>query len=148
MWGQFVPTKLAASDADDDKKKARDKLLAMFFLAGADKKRFGKLVEDLNNAYLSGKDNYPESIESTLTLLTHYQDHKSGGQNAGENDNQLAANFAQGNRRIRCFECNQFGHYRRECPRRQQVQAQQQQEEGPDERRLTREELSGGWHQG
>jgi len=144
MWGMFVPTRLVAGDTDDDKKNARDKLLAMFFLAGADKKRFGKLVEDLNNAYLSGKDNYPESIESTLTLLTHYQDHKSGGQNAGENDNQLTANFAQGNRRVRCFECNQFGHFRRDCPRRRQ-QVQAQQEEVDDEARSARDVMNAGW---
>ena len=84
QWGKFHPTKGLTDD--DDKKKARDKLLAMIFLAGADKKRYGRLIEDLNNAYLAKKGNYPESMESTLTLLTHYQDGSNGKTVDGSND--------------------------------------------------------------
>jgi hypothetical protein len=45
----------------------------MIFLAGADKARFGTLIENLNDSYLAGNDQYPVSLDGTLTLLSHYQ---------------------------------------------------------------------------
>jgi hypothetical protein len=45
----------------------------MIFLAGADKEaRFGMLIEDLDNSYLAGNDQYPVPLDGTLTLLSHY----------------------------------------------------------------------------
>jgi hypothetical protein len=64
------------STSDADKYIARDKYLSMIFLAGADKARFGTLIENLNNSYLAGNDQYPVSLDGTLTLLFHYQGHQ------------------------------------------------------------------------
>jgi hypothetical protein len=61
---------VSASDAE--KNIARDKYLSMIFLAGADKAQFGTLIEDLNNSYLAGNDQYPVLLNGTLTLLLHY----------------------------------------------------------------------------
>jgi hypothetical protein len=72
QWGKFYPEKLAVSASDADKKVTRDKYLSMIFLAGADKARFGMLIEDLNNSSLAGNDQYPVSLDGTLTLLSHY----------------------------------------------------------------------------
>jgi hypothetical protein len=76
--GKFYPEKLAVSTSDADKNIARDKYLSMIFLAGADKARFGTLIEDLNNSYLARNDQYPVSLDGTLTLLLHYQGHRGG----------------------------------------------------------------------
>jgi hypothetical protein len=62
--------------SDADKNIARDKYLSMIFLARADKARFGTLIENLNNSYLAGNDQYPVSLDGTLTLLSHYQGHQ------------------------------------------------------------------------
>jgi hypothetical protein len=59
QWGKFYPEKLTVSASDADKNIARDKYLSLIFLAGADKARFGTLIEDLNNSYLAGNDQYP-----------------------------------------------------------------------------------------
>ena len=67
-WGILYPPELIESKSEADKKKANEQLMAMIFLSGADKKRYGKLVEELNNAYLAKKDNYPESLDAALTL--------------------------------------------------------------------------------
>jgi hypothetical protein len=75
QWGKFYPEKLAVSTSDADKNIARDKYSSMIFLAGADKARFGTLIENLNNSYLAGNDQYPVSLDGTLTLLLHYQGH-------------------------------------------------------------------------
>ena len=58
QWGQFCPTKLADADGAA---KARESMLSMIFLAGADKERYGNLKMELNNSYLAEKDNYPTS---------------------------------------------------------------------------------------
>ena len=107
QWGFFFPDKLAArsvlpaeegqeaTSSDDDKKEARDAILSMIFLAGADKKRFGKLTEELNNSYLAQKDNYPRMLESMLTLLSHYQDHRGSAKSVGGNEGSTETSFAQ-----------------------------------------------------
>lgn len=98
-WGQFVPTGMVASAGTDaDKKIACDKLLAMIFLARADKARFAKLKDTLNNAYLAGTDNYPTSIDGSnriLKLLSHYQDHQGSALHMDGNRNSMETSFAQ-----------------------------------------------------
>lgn len=116
QWGPFIPTKLEATDGAT---KARDSMLAMIFLAGADKERYGNLKMELNNSYLAAKDNYPTSLDATLQLLSHYQDHKIGD-HFGSDNNSEGATFAQKEKRrlskVRCYECNELGHYKRDCP--------------------------------
>jgi Zinc knuckle len=88
-------------------------------LTGADKRRYGDLLEDLHNQYLGGKDNYPESLDSAMTLLTHYQDRKCGaGKPVSNNNNVVGTSFAQAQSmsKVRCYECNGYGHMRRNCP--------------------------------
>jgi hypothetical protein len=136
QWDLFHPT--MGLTGDDNKKKARDKLLAMIFLAGADKKRYGRLIEDLNNSYLAKKDNYPESMESTLTLLTHYQD-GSSGKTVDGNDGQQATSFAQKKlMKIKCYLCKKMGHYKKDCPGRQLQNFQDEDEENVHERQSVR----------
>jgi hypothetical protein len=60
---------VSASDAD--KNIASDKYLSMIFLAGADKARFGTLIEDLNNSYLAGNDQYPVSLDVPRVVRRH-----------------------------------------------------------------------------
>jgi hypothetical protein len=83
------------STSDADKNIARDKYLSMIFLAGADKAQFGKLIENLNNSYPAGNDQYPGSLDGTLTLLLHYQGHQ-GGEHMDDNKNvSRETSFAQ-----------------------------------------------------
>ena len=70
QWGTIVPPELA--DKAKSESEARHKTLACIFLSGADVKRYGKLVNDLNNSYLQGQKNYPETVESAVTMLSHY----------------------------------------------------------------------------
>jgi hypothetical protein len=76
QWGKFYPEKLVVSASDANKNITRDKYLSMIFLAGADKAQFWTLIEDLNNSYLAGNDQYPVSLDGTLNLLSHYQGHR------------------------------------------------------------------------
>jgi Zinc knuckle len=127
QWGSYMPPTLAGI-TDDDKAASREQMLAMTFLAGADKRRFGSMLEELNNAYLAKNDKYPKSVESTLTLLSHYQDRRSDGKRGEGGSMALETSFAQRQvtklGKIRCFNCNEYGHMKRDCPRLQASNAQ------------------------
>ena len=79
-WGLIVSTKMAESDADfsskkeETLKKTRDKFLACVFLDGLRKKRFGKCLGDLNNAFLAKQNNYPKTMEGALNFISNYVD--------------------------------------------------------------------------
>ena len=62
-------------------------MLAMIFLAGADKNRCEKFMGALNNSCLARKkDDYPTSTESALSLLQHCKDHQGGVQNMNSSE--------------------------------------------------------------
>lgn len=116
-WGSLEPVKLT----DKHKEKegiARQKYLACVFLAGASK-RYDRLVNDLNNAYLTGSDHYPESVEGAMTMLSHYkQDRERSTNPRSAPMQQDGVGFAQGKdlSKVRCFKCGEYGHYANKCP--------------------------------
>jgi hypothetical protein len=55
--------------------RAKDKYLAVEFLCSADKARYTRLLEDLDNVYLYGTNNYPVNVTSVYNLLVHYKNH-------------------------------------------------------------------------
>ena len=67
QWGMMVPTKIGTD------KDTRNKFLACVFIAGVDCKKYGKLINELNNQYLSGQNNYPTTLEGALTMVSHYK---------------------------------------------------------------------------
>jgi hypothetical protein len=61
----------------------------------SDNLRFRSLKERLNNKYLSGKNNYPSTLEQAVNLLTYNQDF---GTKVGRSESdalESAASFAQ-----------------------------------------------------
>ena len=40
---------------------------------GADRSRFGKIIEDLENSHLLGDDVYPKTINDAYNLLCHWK---------------------------------------------------------------------------
>jgi hypothetical protein len=112
----------------------------MIFLAGADKARFETLIENLNNSYLAGNDQYPVSLDGTLSLLSHYQGHRGGehmddGKNVSRETSfaQRKPRKAQQLARIRCWNCNEYGHYQSDCPQKKKMHGTQMSEVKEDE---------------
>jgi hypothetical protein len=53
--------------------KARNAMVGCAFIIGADKTRFGKLKEDLQNSYTQDDDKYPKDLIGAYKLLTNWK---------------------------------------------------------------------------
>ena len=114
---------------------ASQRYLALAFLMGADRTRYGKLLEDLENSYLQGRDDYPKTLNEAYTLLMYWRQNPKnyarmmGGitdgvafTNAeGRSDQQSIVNANAGAKSKRdkadvtCHKCQEKGHYANEC---------------------------------
>jgi uncharacterized protein YifE (UPF0438 family) len=64
QWGPWTPPKLAKASSDTDA-EVRNKFQACAFLAGVDKVKYGKVINELNNSFLAGNNSYPPSVRSS-----------------------------------------------------------------------------------
>lgn len=53
--------------------KARDMSMGAAFILGADRSRYGKLIEDLENSYTQGDDKYPKNLTDAYKLLINWK---------------------------------------------------------------------------
>jgi hypothetical protein len=109
QWGMLSPNKKSGKEEEK-----RNKFLTCVFLAGVDKKKYGRPVNDLNNAYLTGQNNYPTTVEGAVSMLSHYMNDKIPSEH-NEGHSRAESSFAQNQSNIRCFKCNKMGHYASTC---------------------------------
>ena len=123
QWGKLLPTKLVSDSTDED--EVRNRFQACIFLAGADKPKYGKVVEELNNQFLSGQNNYPKSVEAMMEYLSHRMDEKqkektpTKKKDDTEDEGIGATSLAQkGNKKkhFKCYKCGGKGHKAPDCP--------------------------------
>jgi hypothetical protein len=62
----------AAAIKETNEKTSRDKFMTCVFVAEVGTKKYGRLKSKLNNSYLAGQNNYPKTVESVVTMLSHY----------------------------------------------------------------------------
>jgi hypothetical protein len=121
---------------------SQEQCLASLFMQGADRGRFGKLMEDLENAFMQGRDNYPKTVQVTYSLLANWKDKNStritGPTNDGvsftnvdgnEGDEIVLNNNGSTGKEgkkvkdqnafpgITCHKCGNMGHYAPIVPR-------------------------------
>jgi Zinc knuckle len=102
---------------------AREMSWANLFILHADRNRYGSLITDLQNQYLSGVNKYPTTLNEALTRLSHWKDPNANGRNTNSSTNGVSFTNV-GNEKgkgrnkdhITCFNCQQKGHYSNECP--------------------------------
>jgi len=81
------------------KKILMNKPLAIMILHAADKKRFGPLCDELNNAYLLGQDKYPSSPAELLKLLNNYKSTSAGPPQGQPQTGRTTVRFNTGTQR-------------------------------------------------
>jgi len=100
------------------------------FILGSNRGRYGKLLEDLKNAYTQGENKYPASMMDTYKLLENWKHdprnamiiRPPAGSNevaftnfgSDEQDGTTLANVGR-HPHIKCFWCQQFGHFAGDC---------------------------------
>lgn len=69
---ELNPKTITTTELDEVRKEAQGRILGVAFLLNADRNRFGKLVESLQNDYLQGQNNYPNTIAAAYNLLINW----------------------------------------------------------------------------
>lgn len=140
---------MATVDSDQEaalNQAARQHYLAVAFIFNSDRNRFGRLLENLENDFLLGDDNYPKTVTSAYNLLTNFKEDQRnmlrGPSNDGVSFNTigeeeesavepavvLATNGAAKNQNefphITCHRCDKKGHYASACAEERQTSTQ------------------------
>ena len=120
-------TSITAMDEAEKKtfeNDVKERTLAVAFLLSADRMRFGKLVEDMENSYLQGNNKYPTTIIDAHHLLANWKHDSCLGLKdvIGGEINFLNADrekqFTKAKAKVKevtCYRCQQPGHLASKC---------------------------------
>jgi len=110
---------------DSDKQKVMDEYLAIAFLNGSDRSRFGSLIDRLQNDYLQGHNGYPRTLTMAYHLLTNWKPESTPVDNSqtavfvttqGSSTRRRQQYNPSANNTITCYNCGLTGHYANNCP--------------------------------
>jgi hypothetical protein len=81
-----------------------------------DTKKYGRLKTELNNAYVAGQNNYPTTVESSVTMLSHYTNDKGVHMTDEDKGQATLTIFMQKHKNVTCYKCGKKGYYANKCP--------------------------------
>eukprot|EP00980_Cylindrotheca_fusiformis_P020217 scaffold7304_cov66-Cylindrotheca_fusiformis.AAC.1 len=121
------------SDTATRQKKLRDEAFDAFttavFLRGADRKRYGALIDGFSTQYALGNDQYPKTIVAAVDVMSKVKNvnsssrarnenrDRNNGNGGNNNRNERQASFAQRQQR-RCYCCGSTEHVLPQCSER------------------------------
>ena len=108
-------------------------VLAIALLMGSNQMWYGKLLEDLENDFMQGRDNYPLMLTQVYSLLLHWKQDTwnlmwlisaandgMAFMNIGTEDTGCTSSgrggVARSGQQQQCYSCNQLGHIMWDCP--------------------------------
>lgn len=116
------------------KKKAKERYLATAFILGADRSRYGRLIEEMENSFIKGKDEYPTTLTDAYNLLVYWRQNPrymspgmqgsdgvsfanvGGTDTTGRGGGRGGSRGGRGaSRNVKCFNCGE-NHYASNCP--------------------------------
>jgi hypothetical protein len=92
-------------------------------LTRADRGRYGKLIEEVENTYLKGNNHYPHTPTKAYNLLVNYKNYSANKRTAVRGRLEQVAFVTDGKKlktgkefsHIECFKCGEMGHYKSDC---------------------------------
>ena len=67
------PGNITTAERRAAQEDANESVKAVLLISGADRRKFGKLKDELANNYLLGSDKYPDTLEKAGRILSNYQ---------------------------------------------------------------------------
>jgi hypothetical protein len=135
-------TTMTEDERDDIEVEAQEMYLAAALLMNADRTRYASFIQDLENDYLQGQDNYPKTVEQAYNVLTNWRKDPNSAtrfiandgvsfanvEGGAEDEDEAIALATDGNEEkkkktpnnpayshITCHRCQQKGHYANTC---------------------------------
>jgi hypothetical protein len=124
---ELPPTQPTGGYTDDQYAAARERIMnkkiACEILVRADRGRYGKLIKEVENAYLKGNNDYPTTPTESYNLLVNYKNYTSNKRTASQGGLEQVAFVTEGKKlktgkefpHIKGFKCGKFGHYKSDC---------------------------------
>ena len=66
-------TTLTAKERSDTEEASSEAVKSALLISGADRRKYGKLKDEMANNYLLGTDQYPNTFEKAIRILGNYQ---------------------------------------------------------------------------
>jgi hypothetical protein len=113
-----------ASDASiaDAEQLAKEKYLACAFILGADKTRYGRLLEDLENSFTQGSDKFPKNMTDAYNVLVNWKQNPQNYMRVVDGSTDGAMFVTDGIQSTegsafagKCWLCKESGHRKSEC---------------------------------
>ena len=119
----------AEADPSDDQQNiietaAQKIYLSCAFFVNSDLKRYGRLIEELENGYTKGKDKHPRNMVKAYQFLNGYKHwnpratipEASGVAFLQQGTDKSAQRTTEWNKKATFHNCGQKGHIRPKCP--------------------------------
>jgi hypothetical protein len=116
----------------DAERLAKEKYLACAFILGADKTRYGRLLEDLENSFTQGSDKFPKNMTDAYNILVNWKQNPQNYLRVVDGSSDGAMFVTDGIQSTessgfagKCWLCKETGHRKNECPLKAEATEQQ-----------------------